>query len=94
MKKRFTLPRQSYLPLALLFWIGLWWLSASLLDIPLLLPTPLAVLKALWRLIRTALFWKTVAVSLIRIMLGILLIRFIKRYIGSGVFPMNWRIFL
>ena len=44
-----------------------------MLDIPLLLPTPLAVLKTLWRLIKTALFWKTVAVSLIRIMLGILL---------------------
>ena len=44
-----------------------------MLDTPLLLPTPLAVLKTLWRLARTVLFWRTVLVSLARILLGIAL---------------------
>ena len=73
MKRKLRFSRQSYPPLALLFWIGLWWLLATVLDTPLLLPTPLAVLKTLWRLIQTALFWKTVLVSLARILLGIVL---------------------
>ena len=66
-----TLPRWSYLPLALLFWVGLWWLLAVLFGKPLLLPTPLAVLDTLWDLLRTAVFWQTVLLSLVRILLGI-----------------------
>ena len=66
-----TLPRWSYLPLALLFWVGLWWLLAVLFGKPLLLPTPLAVLDTLWDLLRTAVFWQTVSLSLVRILLGI-----------------------
>lgn len=73
MKQKLRLPHRSYLPLALLFWVGLWWLLAAVFDTPLLLPTPLAVLQTLWRLVRTALFWKTVLVSLTRILLGIVL---------------------
>ncbi len=73
MKKKLLLPRWSYLPLALFFWVGLWWLLAAIFDTPLLLPTPPAVIKTLWRLVRTALFWKTVLVSLARILLGIVL---------------------
>lgn len=66
-----TLPRWSYLPLSLLFWVGLWWLLAVLFGKPLLLPTPLAVLNKLWDLLRTAVFWQTVSLSLVRILLGI-----------------------
>ena len=67
------LPRWSYLPLALLFWVGLWWLLAASFDKPLLLPTPWAVLKTLWTLMGTGEFWLTVLLSLVRILLGILL---------------------
>lgn len=67
------MPRWSYLPLALLFWVGLWWILAVAFDSPLLLPTPVAVIKTILRFLGTALFWKTVAVSLIRILIGIVL---------------------
>ena len=58
--------------LSLLFWLGLWWVAAVAFHKPLLLPTPRIVLETLWSLARTALFWKTVATSLLRILLGIL----------------------
>ena len=67
------LPRWSYLPLAVLFWVGLWWLLAASFNKPLLLPTPWAVLKALASLMGTGEFWLTVLLSLVRILLGILL---------------------
>lgn len=69
MKKH--LLKQLYLPLAILFWIGLWWLIAALFKKPLLLPTPPAVLGTLWELVGTAFFWKTVLLSLSRILVGI-----------------------
>lgn len=71
MKKAFELPRWSYLPLSLLFWIGLWWLLALALNKPLLLPTPWAVLRTLASFIGAWSFWKTVLLSLARILLGI-----------------------
>lgn len=70
--KRLTLPKWLYLPLSLLFWIGIWWLIAALYAKPLLLPTPPAVIKTLFTMLGTALFWKTTALSLLRIFLGIL----------------------
>ena len=73
MSRRFSLPRWSYLPLAILFWIGLWWLLAAIFKKPLLLPTPLAVWETLLEMIGDAVFWKTVFRSLFRITLGILL---------------------
>lgn len=73
MKKRFSLPKWSYLPLALLFWVGLWWLIAAIFRKPLLLPTPAAVAKTLGQLMLTEKFWLTVLLSLFRISVGILL---------------------
>ncbi len=73
MRLKLALPKWSYLPLALLFWVGLWWLLAAVFNTPLLLPTPWAVVLALWRLMCTALFWKSVVISLLRILLGIVL---------------------
>ena len=70
---KIKLPRWTYLPLALLFWVGVWWLLSVLFDAPLLLPTPWEVLKTLWRLMCTGVFWKTVLLSLVRILLGIVL---------------------
>jgi len=43
------------------------------MDNPLLLPSPLQVLRCLGNLMQTAAFWQTVAVSIGRILLGILL---------------------
>ena len=58
--------------LSLLFWLGLWWVAAVAFHKPLLLPTPRIVFETLCSLARTALFWQTVATSLLRILLGIL----------------------
>ena len=57
---------------ALLFWVLIWHLGAAALENPLLLPTPLQVLKCLLGLIRTAAFWKITALSIGRILLGVL----------------------
>ncbi len=52
------------------FWIGVWWLVAALVRQELLIPTPLAVIKTLLALLPTALFWQSVGMSLIRIVVG------------------------
>lgn len=52
------------------FWIGMWWLLAALIRQELLIPTPLAVIKTLLALLPTATFWKSVGMSLVRIVLG------------------------
>lgn len=71
--KTIQFPRQLYLPLSLLFWIGVWWLLAILLNKPLLLPTPIAVVQTVAHLALTGDFWLAVLMSLIRILLGIIL---------------------
>ena len=56
---------------ALVFWIAVWYLAAMAMDNPLLLPTPVQVLRCLGRLSVTAAFWQSVAVSIGRILLGV-----------------------
>ncbi|MBQ8358257.1 MAG: ABC transporter permease subunit [Clostridia bacterium] len=73
MKKIPTLPRWSLPLLSILFWVGAWWLLAVLFGKPLLLPTPWSVITTLFSLMRTASFWQTVGLSLMRIVVGILL---------------------
>ncbi len=70
---KFKLPKWSYAPLCVAFWIALWWVVAAIFDKPLLLPTPLQTLKALGGLAVTGEFYLTVLLSLTRILLGILL---------------------
>lgn len=65
-KKRNPLP-------ALLFWGLVWQTAAMLMDSPLLLPTPLQVLRCLGRLVQTAAFWQITLLSLGRILLGMVL---------------------
>ena len=72
MRKRF-LPAWSYTPLALGFWVGLWWLISAIYAKPLVLPSPIDTLRTLARLAATGEFYLTVALSLGRIVLGILL---------------------
>ncbi len=73
MIKNFKLPRWSYAPLSILFWIALWWVVAAIFNKPLLLPTPLETIKALGALAATGEFYLTVLLSLTRILIGILL---------------------
>lgn len=56
---------------ALIFWTGVWYLAARLMNNPLLLPTPMQVLRCLGELMLTAAFWQTTAVSIGRILLGV-----------------------
>lgn len=63
-------PTVNSLP-ALVFWTAVWYLAAVMLDNPLLLPTPMQVLRCLGTLTGTAAFWQTVAVSIGRILLGV-----------------------
>ena len=71
--RKLKLPRWSYAPLCVAFWVAVWWIAAALFQKPLLLPTPLATLKTLGALAATAEFYLTVLLSLSRILAGILL---------------------
>lgn len=58
---------------ALVFWTAVWWIASAALGNPLLLPGPVQVLQCLGELAVTAAFWKTVALSIGRILLGVVL---------------------
>ncbi len=57
--------------LAVLFWLGSWWILALAIGKPLLLPTPWAVVAKLSALALTAEFWGNVGLSLLRICVGL-----------------------
>lgn len=57
---------------AVLLWLILWQAAAWAVNLPLLLPSPAAVLRRLWELGATLLFWQTVGLSLVRILAGFL----------------------
>ena len=63
-------PKVNALP-ALLFWTAVWYLASLVLDNPLLLPTPVQVLRCLGNMMMTSVFWQTAAVSMLRILLGV-----------------------
>ncbi len=56
--------------IAAAFWVAVWALLAFLVNKELFLPSPLAVVKTLVRLLPTADFWKTVGLSLFRVLMG------------------------
>lgn len=57
--------------LATLFWVAAWHMLSVRMGNPLLLPTPLQVLRRLGELAGTAAFWQITAVSIGRILLGL-----------------------
>ena len=57
---------------ALVFWTAVWYLAALAVNNPLLLPNPLQVLRCLGSMLVTAVFWQTAAVSIGRILLGVI----------------------
>ena len=71
MKNNIKIIKRAAPLLAAAVWIGLWWLAAAILNKPLILPSPLAVLQALWQLLQTADFYRTVAFSIGRILAGL-----------------------
>lgn len=56
--------------LATLFWVAAWYLLAKFLGNPLLLPTPVQVLRRMGQLGATAEFWKVTLASIGRILTG------------------------
>ena len=54
------------------FWIGVWWLAALAVGLPKLFPGPIETAQALFRLSRTAVFWRSVGMTLLRVALGYL----------------------
>ncbi len=56
---------------ATLFWVATWHILALVMGNPLLLPTPLRVLARLWQLMQGLDFWYITAVSIGRILLGV-----------------------
>ena len=57
---------------ALVFWLAVWQLAAQQVDSLLFLPGPVTVAARLGELIRTAHFWQTTGLTLLRIILGML----------------------
>ena len=57
---------------AILFWVAVWQFAAWQVNSPLFLPGPLAVAERLGELALTATFWQTAALSLCRVLLGML----------------------
>lgn len=55
---------------AVLFWLLVWQIAAILMDQPLLLVSPLDTLKRLSSLVLEPIFWKSIAFSVGKIMLG------------------------
>ncbi len=52
------------------FWIGVWWLVALAVGLPKLLPGPPETAEALFRLAGTAVFWRSVGLTLLRVAMG------------------------
>ena len=55
------------------FWIGVWWLVALLVDKEILVPTPWRVVQSLGVIFRSDAFWRIVGATLGRIVFGFLL---------------------
>ncbi len=56
-----------------LFWLALWQMSAMIVGNPLILPTPIETLLILFELAENNEFWLFTALSLLRILIGILI---------------------
>lgn len=56
---------------ALIFWLAVWYLAALWVNNPLLLPTPVGVLRRLGQLALTVPFWQITFTSIGRILLGV-----------------------
>lgn len=56
-----------------LIWLGIWQIIAISVGEELLLPSPVSTVRALWELCGTALFWRTLRTSFLRVLTGILI---------------------
>ena len=54
------------------FWIFVWWIAARSVGLPLLLPGPVDTLSALFQQVKTAAFWQSTGLTLLRVGIGYL----------------------
>ena len=73
MKRRERAIRLTRVLIALVFWLGVWSITAWALHQPLLLPMPHRVAACLWGLMKTGSFWSTACASLLRVLGGLVL---------------------
>ena len=71
---------------ALLFWILIWYFIAGKVDLPLVLPSPVAVFPKLISLLKTAEFYPTLFGSFLRILLGFLSGMLLGFILGFGAY--------
>ena len=71
------------------FWIGVWWLIAVAVGLPKLLPGPGETARALLRLARTAAFWRSVGLTLLRVALGYILAVLAGMVLAAGCWRMK-----
>ena len=57
--------------LIVLFWLGLWWAASAIINLPLILPSPIGVLIKLGQMSATQIFWRVMLISAIRVLIGI-----------------------
>ena len=57
--------------LIVLFWLGLWWAASAIINLPLILPSPIDVLIKLGQMSATQMFWRVMLISAIRVLIGI-----------------------
>ena len=69
------------------FWIAVWFIIAKIVDLDLIIPSPLSVFRALWHLIKTSDFWYSTAISFLRVIIGVV----ISLIIGCLLAFLIWR---
>ena len=72
---------------ATVFWVAVWFIIAKIVDLDLILPSPLSVLKSLWQLIKTVDFWQSTSISFSRVIIGVI----ISLVLGCLLAYLIWR---
>lgn len=73
MKNSTTERRKYYYAAAVIIWIVVWTVLSAVVGEEIFLPSPLSTLRSLGTLIPTSSFWRAVAFTLSRVLLGIIL---------------------
>lgn len=72
------------------FWLALWAILAAAVGKELILPSPVAVVRALYALALTGTFWREVGMSLLRVGCGFLLGAVLGAVLGVATAAFQW----
>lgn len=89
MKDSIINPKLKKTILILLFWLGVWQLLFIIVNRELYLPSPFIVFKELFGLVQTFDFWQSIAHSMLRVIIGIIISVGLGTVLGiiSGAYP-------